>query len=56
MTVMYGCDNFCSYCCPIHGGGEEQTSANIISEIKALRGRGLEVTLLGQNVNSYKQC
>ena len=56
VPVMYGCDNFCSYCVVPHVRGKERSRAldDIVREVKqlALDGRR-EVTLLGQNVNSY---
>ncbi|MCW8858969.1 MAG: tRNA (N6-isopentenyl adenosine(37)-C2)-methylthiotransferase MiaB [Deltaproteobacteria bacterium] len=56
VTVMQGCDNFCSYCIVPHVRGREisRPSQDIIAEVTALVGEGAcEITLLGQNVNSY---
>lgn len=57
VTVMEGCDNFCAYCIVPYARGREKFRpfSAIVAEASGLAGKGfLEIQLLGQNVNSYR--
>ena len=59
VRIMFGCDKFCTYCVvpKVRGPEQSRPAAEIIAEVRRLAEDGcLEITLLGQTVNSYKDA